>query len=268
MRKMPGENPTYYCHSWESAYALAEQYIRESLSAFKFATFKIYIPILRTPQGIAIPASPYLFAIAFDTALARVVLASSTSYTTTGSNRALAVYNVAQPSGNTMSVTYNSVSMAQIDTVVGDGISSSEDLFDYLLNNPASGSHTIAVTSSSGTITIMAASYTGVKQTNTPDNHGKNNGFGTAATVALTPVASNCWMIGYGRTNGSFSSAGSGTTDRCSPVGGSDAIDSNATVSGSTTLTMNLSSAAWYMLAMTIAPPAAAATQSEFLPFF
>src|ERR1041385_1376662 len=54
---------TYKYHTWEALFFAIEEMILHP----KFALpFKIHIPLLRTPLGFSISASPYLFAIAFD----------------------------------------------------------------------------------------------------------------------------------------------------------------------------------------------------------
>ena len=197
----------------------------------------------------------YRFAIAFDNAMTAFVVNTSTTYTTSGSNRYLVDGTVVQTSGTSIgSVTYAGTAMTEHENLVSDG-ASDEDLHLMGLANPASGSNTLACTSA-GAYGLSASSYSGVNQNTTPDNHAQNKSSGAAATISITPVKANCWMIGCFRTNGNFTSVGTGTTDRMSPLSGYDMCDSNGTISGATSLNMNLASAAWGVVALTLAPVA------------
>lgn len=122
---------------------------------------------------------------------------TSWSHTCTGSNLFLAVdVAILNGSGYSISsITYNSVAM----TLIGSKTSSGSGLFTifcYGLINPATGSHTVAITLSSSTNWAAAAvSYAGVHQTTPTEGfNGDTSDNNTTASVNVTSIADNCWI--------------------------------------------------------------------------
>lgn len=164
------------------------------------------------------------------------------SHTCTGTQRALFVSVIgATTPGNISSVTYGSVAMTQIDSVEGNG---SRYIYLFYLKNPASGANNVVITPTSASfMSAVSASYTGVSQTTTPDNHTTNSNNGTSPiTTSITTVADNCWTIMAIHCEGGTATASTGSTLRVKDgTFNSPAIfDSNGVVhpAGSTSMTV------------------------------
>jgi len=135
-------------------------------------------------------------AIAFDASSISANPGDKTfSHTCTGTNLILivGVYD-----GFNGTLDYNGVSMTQLGTWQNN-----TGLF-YLIN-PATGTHTVTLTTSNSgtTFRMVAASYTGVKQTGFPDSSATGNSTSNPVTPTTTVVASNCWVVGVVNGSGS-----------------------------------------------------------------
>lgn len=228
------------CHSWESVFALVETYIRDFIHSYKPKPFRIFIPQFSTPVGVHF-ASPYLFAIAFDSVtptIQETSAASSISYshTCTGSDLIIVGYTLWAPAIPTLTAySYNSVNGTIVDQQAFGTLNESDGI--AIKSGPSTGSHTVVHTlSATATIVIRAGSisYSGCAQTEAVDSHAKTTGsFSASTNVASTTtvVASNCWLV-MGTSNGTGSPvAGSGTTLRLNNGGlGFGILDSNGTV--------------------------------------
>lgn len=219
MRTTTGE--VYFAfHTLEAALTHFEGFIFGLFP--KMLPIRISVPMIVTPQGFPIFASPYLFAIAYDNSAALRTNGTSgnstQAFTTSGSDRFMA--SSTMTSNNTVTATYNAVALT-----ISNSISNSNgwELRGHYLVNPASGSNNFVVNFSTGgsqsgwTVT----SYSGAKQTGQPDSNT------TAAQVTTTPisltttvVATDSWVWGgvLALTTGDVS-AGSGATMRSSIVG-------------------------------------------------
>lgn len=125
-------------------------------------------------------------AVAFDaaTASSSFVTPSTTfslSHTVTGANPTLYfAFATFSATDIVTAVTYNSVAMTRVQAAIGDGIYGST--YMYVLPNPATGAHTVSVTTSGATLFDgSAASYTGTNTTQ-PDGSAKS-------TIASAPGA-------------------------------------------------------------------------------
>ncbi len=186
-------------------------------------------------------------AIAFDAASTGEKTTSSTSitvsHTCTGNNLILfvGVGTFDSSAGQKVSgVTYNGVAMTQIGT---RRVAGSLDNTLWYLINPATGTHDIVASyASQNECYLVAASYTGAKQTGQPDATAGNAGqSSTAITAVVTTVADNCWVVMSATCNSLGLAAGASTTMRVSATP-NDAIgffDNNAakTPAGAVTLT-------------------------------
>lgn len=142
-------------------------------------------------------------AIAFDTATNASGAGSATltwAHTVTGSNPVLVVgFVIGRGAFSTTSVTYNGVSMTQVQT------GSSTPDWVYILKNPASGANNIVVSTGGDATTYIigcAASYSGCYQTTQPDSSAVSGttGAGSGAlnvTTTDTVLRSGCWMVGF-----------------------------------------------------------------------
>lgn len=205
-------------------------------------------------------------AIAFDNSTASS--SASYSHTCTGSNLILWVH-VGSFTATTSSVTYNGVSMTKaVDSGLQDG---AYNTLWYLIN-PATGSNTVAITVSGGSLWgSEAASYTGAKQSGQPD--ATNSAYQTSAplAVSVTTVADNCWVVGGGmdKSGSGVSSAGSGTTQRSQSNNSNAIYDNNAAKTPAGSVTLNLADTAggahlsW--VAASFAPALAATAKATFL---
>lgn len=202
-------------------------------------------------------------AIAFDAATAggsTTATSFSYSHTCTGSNGYLLVGVTGDltPSDVITGVTYAGIAMTLINKVTGSGSVRSTYLFG--LAAPATGSHSVVISASASTfIGSLAASYTGVKGSTTPDNSGTGVNASTASfSKSLTPVSDKAMVIGFFKNDVSDPTAGASTTLRAhQATGGMGMCDSGTPVSpaASTTLTLAASGAtAWSGHIVSLAP--------------
>lgn len=114
------------------------------------------------------------------------------SHTCTGTNRGLLVFVSIFVSGSVSSVTYNSVSMTFVRSD-SNGVYRQEV---WKLENPSSGSNTVTVNLSASLTSIAnASSWTGVDQTNIIEADNGANGSGTDATVSVTTISNNTYVV-------------------------------------------------------------------------
>lgn len=231
------------------------------------------------PSFAGMPSGPkpigWHFAIAYDTT-ANLGDVSSTNltvaYTVTGSNPLLVVGAVGNNSGgggnNLTGATYGGASMTQVDSIsYGTQTSpggSDRQTVDWILPGCATGSNNVVITASGGNnISGGAMSYSGCKQTVQPDSHNTATQGTNSSTFSCstTVVAANCWLTGFASEWGGTTSAGSGTTLRCSFY--MYGFDSNGTVgTGSQSLNFNGSTSnTWRAQIMSIAPAANVSTR-------
>ncbi len=123
----------------------------------------------------------------------------SWSHTCTGSNGYLLV-GVAQGNNvdNVTSVTYNGVTMTQLQLVTPDATSLSHQYL-FGLAGPATGTNTVTVNrSASGEARCIGLSYTGVNQNSTPNNSGQDNAASNSpATFQATTASSSAWSVAF-----------------------------------------------------------------------
>lgn len=266
--KENGEQKIVYAfHTWEATLCYFEAWIRGSFSVR--IPLKIYIPILKTSNGIPVFASPYLFAIAFDAVSARQVVSGniSFSYTVTGTNPYLYFSSLAQNSDTLSSATYAGASMTTNDSGVS-GQPSVETCYVVVKNAPATGSNTLAANySAAHTHTLTAASFSGVSQSGQPEANGQfQSGAASSFTASATVATNNAWLMGYARTQNS-QTAGSNTLIRSADTT-DNCIDSNATqATGSRSMNVTSSSGYGIIFTGSVAPFVAVTANSNFFPF-
>jgi hypothetical protein len=250
----------YYCHSWESVFALTEQYVRLFLRSFKIQPFRVYIPQLVTPQGITMPASPFLFAIAIDSAAAGAASGTPVTLAFTCTGTDLILFADFVYAASTSDMKYNAVAMTVIQDQATAGVNGCQ-LF-YLVA-PSTGTNNIVETGQSGA--IAATSYSGAAQTGQPDSSAKNQAIAASSvTTSTTVVASNCWLVGAAGNAGGEMTAGTGTTRRAFDAGGNVIGDSNGTVStGSQSLQFNGGVSNYAMVVASFAPAAGGGAEAR-----
>lgn len=124
-------------------------------------------------------------------------------------------------------VTYNSVAMTQIA-----GISFTGNYYLYYLVSPASGAHTVAITSASS-VGAASASYTGTAITGIPDASTTATNASATLTTTLTTVADRCWVAyAVADRGGAAPTAGTNYTIRATPSASTSMVlgDSNFSV--------------------------------------
>lgn len=266
------------CHSWESVFVFIEENIRQAVKDFSFKKLipiRIWIPILNTQAG-PVFASPYLFAVAYDTSTNGGFSGGPTltiSHTITGSNPYLTVAQLGPVSGtnDVTSMTWNTTEV--MATAAGIRIPSDRFTALWHLMAPSTGAHSVVATFTGGFIVASSSSYSGVAQTGQPDASNTNSGTGTATlTVSVTTIADNCWLIGSLANAASSEGAGTGTTARQNPAGaGYGLFDSNGPKSpaGSYSLQGTSPTTSVAGAVISISPYVAAASASPGLfPFF
>lgn len=155
-------------------------------------------------------------AIAFDSSSSGGSASSPAtfSHTCSGSDRILFVAAAANSGQTVTGVTYNGVSMTQLNSVTD---SATQYLF-YLIA-PATGTNNVVVSTSGSNATGSAVSYTGVKQSAFPDAQNTTAGATTTSYAqSLTSITDKCWFISTSRTGNGFTLTGTGgTTVRVQP---------------------------------------------------
>lgn len=215
--------------------------------------------------------------IAFDTATGRnlTVGANSLTYSHTcmGSNLILFVGVTTSTADDIATApTYAGASM----TLVGK-IQTPTSRWNYLYykNGPAMGANNVVINTSDTPDLILSfsASYTGVSQSSTDSSATNSASSTTTITGTTTVIATNCWLMMYGSTDGTPIAAGVGTTLRGSTTTtGQQISDSNGTVgTGGQSLIFNSNpstSQEWGVIIASFAPPGvapSAGTQDHIL---
>lgn len=264
-------------HSWEAVLVHFENFVRSSIKSKvrEYVPARIWIPILWTPQGVPVFASPYLFAIGYETSnKAGNGSAGQTSLTVTitnsGSNRLQTM------AGYSSTVTSATADGAAMTVVATRDVSGAAHIEMWRKVAPTSGSsiNVVANFGSSEGIAWVAACYSGVDQTNPIDSSNSGDsggGFTTGVSVSTTVVLPNCWLVGiFLNDQNNVVNAGSGTLRQTQSSGyqGVGWIDSNGTVStGSQSLSSSHVSGRCGGIVASIAPQTAAAVNSTFLMF-
>lgn len=249
--------------SVEAALTFFEEYLRGLIPK----PIKVWVPVFTTPNGLPMPASPYLFAIAFDTSDNPAGgTTGSPSYTVTGSDPLImaTISGDATVTFTDPTCSYNNVSLTRlIGQDTGSVLNYGQTI--HGLAGPATGSNTFSFASNdTDEIRVLIASYSGVSQTGLPDatNQAIPASPSTGATASITTVASDCWILYGVYTNGGNIAVTAGATLREQPPSRTDSWmgDTNGAVSAgsnSATFTWNSSTNEGWQAA-SFAPPAAA----------
>lgn len=196
----------------------------------------------------------------------------------TGSNRLLAVCAVWRDSNITINgVTYNGVALTAAGTKVTQATGGPQPFSAQLwyLKGPASGSNTIAVTTSSGdvdsTAQIAAWVCTDAHQTTAPTGYTSGSGSGSAANIVssltVTSQSGDLVCVVHGTYNGSsnISATPSGYTERQDAANGSglslELGDASGAASVATSATWSNGAYNVGWIAMGFSIPAAATTR-------
>lgn len=261
-----GQKTIYAAHSFEGACALTEQAIRQILKFKVLIPVRIWIPVLRTPQGMPVFASPYLFAIAFDAkgrnsgiltssvTIAGFVTASGSDLKMLGS--VILNNTIATP---TVTLTYNTIAASLL-------VNSQESIHIFDLPAPATGSHDVVATSSeTNDIYVDVATYSGVDQTlitgsaiascTTATCGG--GGTNTSISLTVTPIAANDWLFGSAQAvlGTNVTSGTNFVPFTASPFTGGD---SNGIASSATQTFVTTPASFWIAATVSFAPSAAA----------
>lgn len=141
-------------------------------------------------------------AIAFDATSHGLssTVTNTVAHTTSGTNRGLVAFIVGNDTStdDVTSVTYAGVAMVRIDGALSITVGS-RWIYTYYLSNPTIGTNNIVVTITSAQDEqwLIAGSYTGVNQSNTPDGHAIDIGPTTASTYSppVTTTAAGAWVM-------------------------------------------------------------------------
>ena len=190
---------------------------------------------------------------------------TTVSLTVAGSDRILIV-GVADQSlvaGNVTGVTYNGVSMTQIDTVQTNATDTVVYLYGILA--PSTGTNNIVAsrTIASDSFYVFGASYTGVDQGTAIGSLTKTKGANptgvsqTTFTGTLTTPAANCWLVMCSYNRGQGATASTNAFNRQSQdTTRANLWDSNGAIAsaGSTNMTINQNNNWWGFVEVTFAP--------------
>jgi hypothetical protein len=128
---------------------------------------------------------------------------ATASFTCSGSDRILFVGVFTNGTVTALSATYNGVSMTQLAFFTDANTPTGNKQAVFYMVNPPTGSNTVSVTRTGGAnMSIIAASYNGVDQSNPIDAHVTDAGTGTApsfTTSSVTVSNSDNWLVGLFR---------------------------------------------------------------------
>lgn len=192
------------------------QYLEYSLRAWCFRIpVKIWIPLLRTPDGMLFPASPYLFAIAVDATgdgTPATIGATKTWTHVAASGSVMVVMGLATASVTSVNADFNGTAMTEPVAAVTPF--ATDTLHLYYLLTPASGSHTVTLTPGLSTNLLgWSVTYSGA---NTSSIGGTTSGSPAGASFDISiagATAASSWITAGVTTNGS-NGAGANTADR------------------------------------------------------
>ena len=188
----------------------------------------------------------------------------SWSHTCTGANRFLVVgVSMLSVAGSSVTgITYNGVALTKIGHVASVSGAVRAELWGLIA--PATGSNTITVTLSTALDSVgCAVSFTGVHQTSPTEgfNSASATNVGAAdATVDVTTVADNDWVIDCVATDDTAITVGAGQTQRWNTTGtlGSGAGSTEGPKSPAGAVTMSWTDVAalatWTISAISIKP--------------
>lgn len=257
-----GETTVYSFHTVEAFLAHGEGMVRGFLP--RRLPVRVFIPMLQTTAGFPIPASPFLFAIAFDSS-ARNGGADASSRTAamtcTGSNLILIGAGSTTSVSSITGATYNSVAMTATSGNLNTG--ASQILRQFGLVGPSTGTNNFIVSSNATNLDVVACeSYTGCSQSGFPDSSNSLDSQGSATTfqIGTTTIADNCWLAGCISGNRTFTVA-AGTTQRQNLAQNHEGSlgDSNGAKSPAGAYHMDWTSSmatTWCAAIVSIAPPA------------
>jgi hypothetical protein len=186
----------YFCHSWESVFAVFETRVRELLAKTAPKFSRIYIPAIQTNYGMPQVHFPYLFAIAYDAVSSQdggVAVTNTYTHTCTGSNLTLTtVASLAQSPTPTATATYNSTPMTEgvLNTLV-----TNVPGYIFYLPSPSTGANSVVVTASAsarnfgGSISMSGTASSPSGATNTA------SGSSTTPSISVTTTQDNSWLV-------------------------------------------------------------------------
>ncbi len=255
-------------HTWRAAIVLAEHYIR----SYRFTPMRVYIPVLMTPQGIPVLASPYLFAIARD--------ANASANNSGGANLSFSIVLVAANTYVTVGVIQNDTSASTptctiggaTATKIGNAVAPStlHNVTAFGLAVAASGSTTVAV---SGTSTNQlegnALSYSGVLGGLDASITHTGTISGLSLTVSLTTIADNCWIVWHIYAEAGILTASTNASKVTGTANDMDSFDTNSaqTPAGSKSMTVTSNSNNNYSdVTLSLSPVAPAAAATNVVP--
>jgi hypothetical protein len=191
------------------------------------------------------------------------------SHTCTGTNRHLvvAIAMLSVGGSSVSSITYNSVALTLIRARASAAGAVRSEIWGLV--NPASGSNTIAVTLSTDLDSVgNASSFTGIHQTSPTEGAADASALNVGAadaTVDVTTVADNDWVIDNVATSDTTITVGAGQTQRNNVSGalGSGAMSTEGPKTPAGAVTMSWTdvgaAATWTIVAVALRPVTAAA---------
>lgn len=212
-------------------------------------------------------------AVAYDTSSLKAFTAGTpvtNSHTCTGSNLVLIVFvwDNAGTTHGTTGVTYNGVAMTNINTILCDTAAVASTSAWYLVN-PSTGANNISVaTTTAGSTSFVAISYTGAGTPNA-NNTKLDTTSNTSFSLSVTTVSDNSWVAMGMVDESNAPTAGASTTLRQNSGSGFGGFDSNGAITpaGSTTLNSSFTSSPRETGIIVAIPPytAPATTKAVFL---
>ena len=223
-------------------------------------------------QEDTLPEPPEHHSIALDVAsnsgLKSAISSYSWSHECTGENRLLVFghSHLATTTRTISAVTFNGDALSYIRNDLRTQVPKYWRTYLYYMVAPDTGAaYTLAVTLSGAVTEAVggAISFTGAAQTGQPDKNGGANGTGTIASVSITTIADNSWVVDvffHGSFNITCNNTQRWKVDTNPTHGGAD-TNGPKTPAGAQTMSWTASlSNQWAISAASFAPAVAAGT--------
>lgn len=222
-------------YTWENLIVRKEHEVKQYLKSWikTLASVRVTIPQIAMPNGIRVPASPYLFAIAFNQATGFTAYSDTLAHTVSGSNCFLYTLDVgdggALPSSWTCA--WNGTAMTAQTSLDSDAAGADRWSRVFLLGAAATGSFNIVAAGSTFNM-LGATSYSGAQSSSIMDSGAvalSSTGAGTA-TATTTVVGATCWLVAFCNYVNNATPVSSGGVSRGSIKDNEVNADSNASV--------------------------------------
>lgn len=232
-------------HTWRSALIYAEHCIKTFIKKRRLSRFHVYIPVLWTPQGIPVLASPYLFAIGF----------ASQISATQGADNTLELNSVVVAAGSTLIVGVMTNGSNTNTPITGGTFNTTENLSKlktdfnstgtlvtadlWQLAAPSATTAQVQMTSSHNPENMYGTAivYSGAKTSGVATNVNSAKAQSNSPAVTISSTIADSWTVGCTISDNVTATSSTGWTVRT--TGGIPPTGDSNGVTGGGNFTMN-----------------------------